>query len=87
VGGDVGQVHAPGAVLDEEQYIQAAQEHGIDMEESAARIVLGCPARNASQVQPGRLGAGSTPASLRIFHTVDGAILYPRPVSSLWMRR
>jgi hypothetical protein len=33
MGGDPGQVHAPGAVLDEEQYVQAAQEDGIDVEE------------------------------------------------------
>jgi len=31
--GDTGQVHAPRAALNEEQHIQAAQEHGIDMEE------------------------------------------------------
>lgn len=33
VRGDTGQVHPPRAVLDEEQHMQAAQEHGIDMEE------------------------------------------------------
>ena len=31
--GDPGQVHAPGAVLDEEQHVQAAQEHRVDVEE------------------------------------------------------
>ena len=84
---DPGQVHAAGAVLDEEQHVQTAQEHGIDVEEATARIVVACPVRNARQVCPARLGAGSMPASLRICHTVDGATLYPRPVSSPWMRR
>ena len=51
---------------------------------SAARIVLACLVRNARQVWPLRRGAGSMPASLRICHTVDGASLYPRPVSSPW---
>jgi hypothetical protein len=30
---DVNQVHAAGAMLDEEQHVQAAQERGIDVEE------------------------------------------------------
>ena len=33
VGGDPGQVHPAGAVLDEEQHIEAAKQHGIDVEE------------------------------------------------------
>jgi hypothetical protein len=32
-------------------------------------------------------GAGSIPAPLRIFQTVDGASLWPSPASSPWMRR
>jgi Helix-turn-helix of DDE superfamily endonuclease len=87
VGGDPGQVHAPGAVLDEEQDVQAPQEHGIDVEEIRGEVVSACPARNTRQASPDRRGAGSMPASLRICHTVDGASLYPRPVSSPWMRR
>jgi hypothetical protein len=54
---------------------------------SAARIVFAWASRNARQVCPDRRGAGSMPASLRICHTVDGASVYPRPVSSPWMRR
>jgi hypothetical protein len=47
MGGDPGQVHAPGAVLDEEQYVQAAQEDGIDVEEvdGEDRLGLGLQAR------------------------------------------
>jgi hypothetical protein len=33
VGGDPGQVHTAGAALDEEQHVQAAQEHSVDMKE------------------------------------------------------
>lgn len=32
MGGDSGQVHAPGAMLNEEQHVQAAQEHRVDVE-------------------------------------------------------
>jgi hypothetical protein len=48
---------------------------------------MACAARNARQVRPDRRGAGSTPVSWRICHTVDGATLYPKPASSPWMRR
>ena len=73
MGGDPGQVHAPGAMLAEEQHVQAAQEHGIDVEEVRGEDRRGRPARNARQVWPARVGAGSVPASLRICHTVNGA--------------
>jgi hypothetical protein len=33
VGGDAGQVHPAGAVLDEHQDVQPGQQHSIDMEE------------------------------------------------------
>jgi hypothetical protein len=42
---------------------------------------------NAAQVWLLRSGAGSMPASLRISHTVDAAILIPSTNSSPWMRR
>ena len=73
MGGDSGQVHAPGAMLNEEQHVQAAQEHRVDVEEALARIVFAWASENARQVCPARLGAGSMSASLRICHTVDGA--------------
>jgi hypothetical protein len=39
--------------------------------------------RNAARLGPAsRRGAGSIPAGFRIFHTVDGATLIPRPASS-----
>ena len=70
---DAGQVHAAGAVLDEEQHAQAAQEHGIGVKKSAARMVFAWASRNARQVNLDRVGAGPVPASLRIRHTAGGA--------------
>jgi hypothetical protein len=79
--------NAAGAVLDEEQHMQVAQEHGVDVEESTARMVFAWASGHAGQACPDRLGAGSMPTSWRICHTVDDASLHPRPVSSPWMRR
>ena len=60
-------------MLNEEQHIQAAQEHRVDVGEVQARIVFAWASENARQVCPDRLGAGSMPASLRICHTADDA--------------
>jgi hypothetical protein len=68
-GGDPGQVHAPGAVLDEEQHLQAAQEHCVDVEEVRGEDRLGLPGQERPPGLPGPLRCGSTPASLRICHT------------------
>ena len=54
---------------------------------STARIAWACAVRNCRQVGPDRRGAGSMPAPLRIFHTVDAAIGWPSPTSSPWIRR
>ena len=43
--------------------------------------------RNAVQLKPARIGAGSMPAWRRTVHTVLGATLMPRPRGSPWMRR
>jgi hypothetical protein len=80
VGGDPGHVHPPPAMLDNEQDVQAAQQHSTG-KKSAARMVLARASRNARQDCPARRGAGSMPAFLRIRHTVDGASSWPRPTS------
>jgi len=69
-------------MLNEEQHGKTAQEHCVDVEKSVARIVLAWASKNARQVCPDLLGAGSIPASLRISHTVDAAIFRPRPTNS-----
>jgi hypothetical protein len=68
----------PGAVLDEEQHIQTGMSTGVDMEESTARSRW----PELQKLTPIRSGDGSMPASLRIFHTLDGAMRCPRPASS-----
>ena len=40
VGGDAGQVNAAGAVLDDDQGVEAPQQHGVHVDECAARRLL-----------------------------------------------
>ena len=54
---------------------------------SQAIIPAAWALRNSLQESPARLGAGSMPSSLRIDHTVLGAIAMPRFWSSPWIRR
>src|SRR2546430_9856188 len=49
---------------------------------SIARMPRACAVRNCFQVGPVRRGAGSTPASCRICHTVEAAIGWPGLTSS-----
>jgi len=53
MGGDPGQVYAPGAVLDYEQHIQTPQEHGIDVEEVRGENRLGLPGQERFQMLAG----------------------------------
>ena len=50
-------------------------------------FVLAWADRNCFQLAAVRCGAGSIPAALRICQMVEGAILYPGPVSSPQIRR
>jgi hypothetical protein len=52
------------------------------VKESVAMIASAGERRNCIQVCPVRRGAGSIPALVRISHSVEGAILTPRPASS-----
>ena len=54
---------------------------------STAAIVLAWADRNCFQLADARCGAGSMPAAWRISQMVEGAILWPRPVSSPQIRR
>ena len=87
MGGDPGDVHPPGPMLDHPEDVEAAQEDGVDMGEVAREDRVACAARNWRQVGPVRRGAGSRPAPLRIVHTVEAATGWPRPTSSPWIRR
>ncbi len=54
---------------------------------SMARIASAWERRKLAQVTRARCGAGSTPAAVRISHTVDAAIVMPSRASSPWIRR
>ena len=74
------------AVLDHEEDVQAAQEDGVDVGEvdGEDRVGLRGAGTGARSVRT-RRGAGSMPAPLRIFQTVEAAIRWPSPTSSPWM--
>ena len=81
MGGDPGQVHAATLVLNHDEDVEAAQEHGVDVGEVDCEDRVGAD-RNCRQVGPHRRGAGSRPARFRIVQTVDAATVWPRPTSS-----
>jgi hypothetical protein len=56
VSSDPGQVHPPGTVLDEEQHIQAAQQHRVDMEEVHRQDGLGLGVQERLPGLPGPPG-------------------------------
>jgi len=53
VGGDPRDVHAPGAVLDEDQGVEASEEHGVDVGEVDGEDRLGL---RGEELFPGRPG-------------------------------
>ena len=70
VGGDAGQVHAPGAVLDE-QHVQAAQQHGIDVEEVRGEDRRGLP----GQERPPGLRGSSAPDAFSVATIASATVL------------
>jgi hypothetical protein len=86
VGGDADQVNPAVVVPDDEQDIEPAKD-GVDMEEVDCGDRVGLAERNCFQPAAVCCGAGSIPADFRIAQMVEGAILHPRPVSSLQIRR
>ena len=87
VGGDPGQMHDPGVDLDEEQHVEPAKEDGVDGEKSVAITAFACERMNSDHAGPDLAGVGSRPASRKIFHTVEAAILCPRRCNSPWILR
>jgi hypothetical protein len=87
VGGDPGEAYVAAVVLNHDQDVEATQEDGVDVGEVNGEDRLCLGGEELSPGGPDRCGAGSMPAALRTFHTVDAAIEWPSPISSPCMRR
>ncbi len=68
--------HPAGGVLDDEEAVQASEVTVSRWTRSQARIPRACAVRNSRQVGPDRRGAGSSPAVVRILHTVEAPTLW-----------
>jgi hypothetical protein len=84
---DAEQVGTSAAVFEHDQGVDAVEVDGVDVQEVDGDDVFGLAARNCLQLGPERCGVGSMPAWSRMFHMAEAAILWPRWVSSPWMRR
>jgi hypothetical protein len=73
MGGDPGDMHAAAAVFDHDEDVEAAQEDGVDVGEVGREDRVGLCGQDCRQVGPDRRGAGSSPALLMIFQTVEAA--------------
>ncbi|MFK4186213.1 hypothetical protein ACI2L4_19655 [Streptomyces sparsogenes] len=62
-------------MLEEDQCVDAAKIHQVDVQEVAGDDGSAWDVRNSRPVGPPRRGAGSTPAAVKIFHTVAAPIL------------
>ena len=86
VGGDPRDVRTATLVLDHDEDVEAAQEHGINVGEVNREDRMGLRGQELSPGRTDRRGAGSSPAPFKIFQTVEAATAWPRPISSPWMR-
>lgn len=74
-------------VLDDGEDVLALPGQGEGLDEVHRQDRLGLGAQEAGPGNPRPLRAGSTPAAVRISHTVDAAIVTPSRASSPWIRR
>jgi hypothetical protein len=79
-------VYAPAAVLHDDEDVEATQEDGVDMGEVEGEDRVGLRGQELSPGRPCSSWRGSSPASFRIFQTVEAATVWPSPISSPWMR-
>jgi hypothetical protein len=68
--GDAEEVDAAGGVLHYEQDVQPLEQQGVDAEEVGGEDAVGLGGQEPLARGPLRRGAGSTPARVRIDHTV-----------------
>ena len=87
VGGDAGQVNAAGAVLDDDQGVDAAEQHRVHVDEVGPDDAAGLRGQELLPGRPRAAGAGPVPAACRICHTVAAAIGWPSLTSSPCTRR
>jgi len=80
-------MHPAGVHLDEEQHVDASEPHGLHMQDVARQDALGLRGQERTPRRAGPSRAGSTPALLRIVHTVLAAMLTPSRLSSPCTRR
>jgi hypothetical protein len=57
VGGDPGDVHAAGVVLDDDQHVEAAEEDGVDRGEVDGEDAVGLRGQELLPGRPGAAGA------------------------------
>ena len=85
--GDAGEVAAAGAVLDDDQRIEAPQEQGVHAGKIDRDDAVGLRGQELLPRRAVRRGTGSIPAACRICHTVEAAIGWPSLTSSPCPRR
>jgi hypothetical protein len=86
VGGDPRDVRTAAVVFDDDEDVEAAQEHGVDEGEVEREDRTGLRDRTCRRGGPVRRGAGSSPTSFKIFQTVAAATEWPSPTNSPWIR-
>jgi hypothetical protein len=79
VRGDPEDMHGTGGMLHDEQHIQPGQTDRIEVDYVTGKMPLAGRSGTAAHVGPDRRVAGSTPACLRIDHTVEAPRRYPSP--------
>jgi hypothetical protein len=87
VGGDAGEVEAPGAVLDEDQGVQAFEGHGVEVQEIGSDDAVGLGGEKLAPGRSGSLRGRVDAGSVKDLPDSGGAIGKPRRASSLCMRR
>jgi hypothetical protein len=75
-------VHVASAVLDHNEDIEAAQEHGVDVGEIHGEDRVGLRGQELPPGRPGPSGRRMSPALFKISQTVEAATIWPRPTSS-----
>jgi hypothetical protein len=86
VGGGPRDVGAAAVVFDDDEDVEATQEHGIDVGEVDREDRMACADRNCRRSARTVGGAGSSPAFFKIFQTVEAATIWPSPTNSPWIR-